>query len=322
MHRRNFLNQSVTCGAHVLGLACFAPTLLRSAFAFQDADKVVVEEKWGRLEKVHEGVWALISTPFQSQDFTTVCNGGIIKGDKGVVVVESFMQPEGATWMAEQAKKLTGSYPTDIVSTHFHADHTGGHLGFYKDGRSPRLWLTDSTKTAAEKSFKERKMADNNFKNVVSIDAKEGATIDLGNRSVKLVPRSGHTSSDVTVELVEPKVVWCGDLFFNRMFPNYGDAIPSRLNTYVDSIIAAPDVTYVPGHGPVADLEALKKYKEFLAHIQSSATAAFKAGKAIEEETKDYKMIDSLSEWMVWSPDNATKAFAAWYRELEMAKTK
>ena len=322
MHRRNFLTQSATCGAHVLTLACFAPNLLRNAFAAQEIDKVVTTEKWGRLEKVHEGVWALISTPFESNDFTTVCNGGIIKGDSGVVVVESFNQPEGASWMAEQAKKLAGRFPTDIVSTHYHADHTGGHLGFYKDGRNPRLWLTDSTKKAAEKSFNESDKKDNDFKNVVSIDPKEGATIDLGNRSVKLIPRSGHTASDVTIELVEPKVVWCGDLFFNRMFPNYGDAIPSRLNTYVDSIIEAPDVTYVPGHGPIANLESMKKYKTFLAHIQESATSAFKAGKSIDEETKEFKMIDSLSEWVVWAPDNAKKAYTAWYRELKEQETK
>ena len=320
MNRRSFLSQSATCGAHVLTLACFAPNLLKNAFAAQDTDKVVVEEKWGRLEKVHEGVWALVSTPFETRDFTTVCNGGIIKGDKGVVVVESFNQKQGAVWMAEQAKRLAGSYPTDIVSTHYHGDHTGGHLGFYQDDRNPRLWLTESTKTAAEKSFKARKMEDNDFKNVVDIDSKEGATIDLGNRSVKLIPRSGHTASDVTIELVEPKVVWCGDLFFNRMFPNYTDAIPSQLNTYVDSIIEAKDVTYIPGHGPLADLEALKKYKMFLSHIEEKVTAAFKAGKSIKEETKDFKMIDSLSEWMVWSPNNATKAYEAWYRELENAK--
>lgn len=317
MNRRNFLKKSSSCGAHVLTLACFAPGLMRAAFATQQQERVVAEEKWGRLEKVHEGVWALISTPFTTRDFTTVCNGGIIQGDKGILAIESFMQPAGATWLAEQAERLTGKWPTDVVSTHFHADHTAGHRGYFKNDRRPRVWLTETTKNAAEKSFQQREMKENEFKNVSMVDEAQGVTIDLGNRHVKLVPRSGHTTSDVTVELIEPKVVWCGDLFFNRMFPNYTDAIPSRLNRYVDGILESADVTYVPGHGPIADLDALKKYKDFLAFVQESATAAFKAGKTIEEETADFKLPDSFSQWLVWSPENAKNAYAAWYRELK-----
>ena len=317
MDRRDFLKTSTSCGAHMLGLSLFAPKMFQQVLSPQDKDDVVAEEKWGRLEKIHDGVFSLISTPFTTQDFTTVCNGGIIAGDKGVLAVESFMQPIGATWLAEQAKRLTGRWPTDIVSTHFHADHTGGHLGYYTENQKPRLWLTESTKDAAEASFVERKMKDNGFKNVELIDGEKGATIDLGNRQVNLVPRSGHTPSDVTVELVEPKVVWCGDLFFNQVFPNYGDAIPSRLREYSETIIEASDVVYVPGHGPIADLDSLKKYKEFLAWIENQATSAFKLGNEIEVVTKDFKLPDEFSEWLVWSPENAKKAYAAWFRELK-----
>jgi glyoxylase-like metal-dependent hydrolase (beta-lactamase superfamily II) len=319
MKRRDFLTSSVSCGAHVLSLAVFAPRMLRSALAPQEKSETVVEEKWGRIEKVHNGVWSLISTPFETNDFTTVCNGGIIAGDKRVLAVESFMQPKGATWLAEQAKKLTGKWPTDIVSTHFHADHPGGHLGYYNEKQKPNLWLTKSTKDAAEDSFSQREMENNEFKNVTLIKSEGETVIDLGNRKVRLVPRSGHTSSDVTIELVDPKVVWCGDLFFNRMFPNYGDAIPSRLKSYVDSILEAKDVTYVPGHGPVADLEAIQKYKTFLSFIEESAKTAFNEGKSIEEETKDFKLPENLSQWVVWSPDNAKKAYAAWFKELKDA---
>lgn len=320
MNRRSFLKSSASCGAHVLALSCFAPAMLRNAFAAQDQDKVVVTEKWGRLEKVHEGVWSLISTPFETQDFTTVCNGGIIAGDKGVLAIESFMNPKGATWLAEQAKKLTGKWPTDIVSTHFHADHTGGHLGYFVNEQNPRIWLTDAIKNLAEESFADRKMQDNEFKNVSQVKPVGETIIDLGNRKIRLVPRSGHTSSDVTVELVEPKVVWCGDLFFNRMFPNYGDAIPSKLNGYVNTMIEAKDVTYVPGHGATADLEAIKKYKSFLAFIESSAKEAFESGKSVEEAAKEFKLADNLSDWLVWSPENATKAYKAWYKELKASK--
>ena len=314
MHRRTFVSSCLTCGAHVLGLAHFSPTLIRKAFQAQDEEKIVAKEKWGRIEKISDGIFSLVSTPFDTRDFTTVCNGGIIAGDKGVLAIESFMQPKGATWLAKQAKELTGKWPTDIVSTHFHGDHTTGHKGYFVDGNKPRVWLTESTRKAAEKSFDQRKMKDNQFQNVSTIEGQ--AELDLGNRKVKLINRSGHTDSDVTIEVVDPKVVWCGDLFFNRMFPNYGNAIPSRLEKYLADITANKDVTYVPGHGPIADQEAMKRYKELLEFVREAATKAFKAGDEINAVTKTFKLPESLSAWTIWSPDNAKRAFQAWYKEL------
>ena len=179
MDRRKFLSTTTSCSAHMLSLAVFAPALTRNIFLPQDKDKVVAEEAWGRLEKVHDGVWALISTPFTTKNFTTVCNGGIIAGSKDVLAIESFASPKGATWLAEQAQKLAGRWPTEIVSTHYHGDHTGGHQGYFNEKENPRYWLTKETQGAAEKSFQRQKKK-NKFKNVQTIDPSKGATIDLG----------------------------------------------------------------------------------------------------------------------------------------------
>ncbi len=321
MKRREFLACSSSCAAWMLGIAKFSPNGLRSVMQQIDPKReVVIEEKWGRVEKIEEGVWALVSTPFESRNFTTVCNGGIIAGDKGVVAVESFMQPKGAKWWGEVAEKLTGRWPTDVVSTHYHADHTGGHTGYFTDKHKPQVWLTDATKTAAEKSFDERGMDKNDFQNVMSIDANNGTEIDLGNRKVAIKPRSGHTSSDVTIELTDPSVVWCGDLFFNRMFPNYGDAIPGRLNEYAWTIKQQDDTVFVPGHGPIADSNAAAIYSDFLTWIETWARDSIKAGQSVEVATKDFKLPDEFKDWLVWAPDNAKKAWVAWERELKAAE--
>ena len=57
--------------------------------------------------------------------------------------------------------------------------------------------------------------------------------LDVGGRKVHLHPRAGHTASDLTIELQDPSVVFCGDLVWNAMFPNYVDATPSRLTQAV-----------------------------------------------------------------------------------------
>ena len=322
MNRRDFLGCSTSCAAWMLGLAKYSPVALQHAFQ-QQADvqrEIVIEEKWGRVEKVEEGVWALISTPFETKDFTTVCNGGIIAGDRGVLAVESFMQPAGAKWWAEVAEKLTGRWPTDVVSTHFHADHTAGHKGYFTEKQKPNVWLTEATQTAAETSFGERGMEKNEFQNVTIIDAKDGSEIDLGSRKVAIKPRSGHTSSDVTIELADPSIIWCGDLFFNRVFPNYGDAIPGRLNEFADSIVTQKDTMFIPGHGPIADADAATIYHDFLNWVETWACDSIKSKQTVEEATKDFELPKEFKDWLVWSPENAKKAWAAWNRELNPKK--
>lgn len=318
MHRRHFLRSTGSCCAHVYGLATFAPALARKVFAVQDKSKVVAEEKWGRLEQVQEGVWILISTPFESRDFTTVCNGGIVAGRNGVLAIEAFMQDAGAMWLAEQAKKLTGKRPTDVVCTHYHADHSSGHAGFAKDGKRPNVWLTEKTQQAAEKAFSEGDTQ--KFEQVQTLSAEEATEIVLGNRKVKIVPRSGHTSSDVTIELVDPKVIWSGDLFFNGMFPNYKDAIPERLNEYVGEISKLKDAKIVPGHGPVADNEAVKSYQAFLEFVQEAAENSFEKGIPASEAAKLFKLPETLDKWLIWSPDVVGRGYEAWYRTFEARK--
>ena len=121
----------------MLGMALFAPAMFQKVMAAQekDRDNIVAEEKFARLEKIEEGVYAMVSTPSfkEGKHFTTVCNGGIIAGDDGVLAIESFMRPEGARWLAEQAQKLVGKWPTNIVSTHYHGDHSSGHRGYFSD---------------------------------------------------------------------------------------------------------------------------------------------------------------------------------------------
>lgn len=316
MNRRHFVSGCLTCSAHMLGIASYAPGQIRNVFAQQEESKIVVKKKWGSLEKVADGAWALISTPFTTRDFTTVCNGGIVAGSKGVLCIESFNKPKGATWLANQAKELTGRWPTDIVSTHFHGDHTAGHKGYFVDGQKPNVWLTKKTKAAAEKSFIARKMKDNSFKNVSIISPDDKTIIDLGDRKVKLINRSGHTPSDVTVEVVDPKIIWCGDLFFNRVFPNYSDATPSKLAVYAKQLEKSSDVIFVPGHGPVADQAAVKIYQEFLAFVGDHADKSHQAGDKVAAAAEKFELPESLKNWLVWSPQNIKLAMRAWYREL------
>ena len=127
--RRDFVTRSSSCAAHLALAAAVAPDLLRTAWARAPLGNVVASEPFGSLEQVADGIWALISTPLGG-DRTTLSNGGLIAGRSGVLAIEGFNQPSGASWLAAKARDLTGKLPTHVVVTHYHADHANGVAGY------------------------------------------------------------------------------------------------------------------------------------------------------------------------------------------------
>jgi glyoxylase-like metal-dependent hydrolase (beta-lactamase superfamily II) len=291
-------------------MSATAPFWSRKLWAAQDRFPVVASEPWGRIEQITEGVWALVSDPLQ--DRTTLCNGGIIAGRAGVVVVEAFGSDQGAGWMSEQARLLTGRLPTHIVLTHYHADHTGGLRGATARG-DPELLATPVTRDLTRGNTD----PPNSILNFATpLDTIRPTEIDLGDRSLVIVPRRGHTDSDVTIEISDPSVVFCGDLIWNRMFPNYMDATPSRLTQAVRLMRAREASTYVPGHGPLADAAAVDRYIDLLQDVEEAARRAIERGITAEQAGAEYELPAEMQEWVLFNPEYFERAIGAWMNEL------
>lgn len=314
--RRDFLRGALGCTTYLLSGLSLLPFSSIRAFTSTPRFKVVAEEDFARIEQVADGVWAVVSTPLKDggQHFTTVANGGIVAGRDGVLVVEGFYSDEGSAWLAGQVRKLTGREPSHVVVTHYHADHARGLAGL-RDGRPDsaealRMLTTPITKQLLidkeEPVIPEADIADTG----------EGESIDLGGKRVRLMPRLGHTPSDVTVELEEPDVVFCGDLVWNGMFPNYVDAIPSHLTDNCEKILGRKGTTYVPGHGDLGDAKSLAPYLGVIRDIEKSARRAVEKGTPAAEAAAEYKIPESLGEWMSFAPDYYERAFLAWEKEL------
>jgi glyoxylase-like metal-dependent hydrolase (beta-lactamase superfamily II) len=283
----------------------------RRLFAARPLGRVVGAETWARVEELGPGVWGIVSTPLAgprgSDAWRTVCNGGIIAGRNDVLLLEAFTSPEGARWAIEIATQATGRRPTLALVTHYHGDHTTGIPAYAAD--TPPISVRSTAITRQLLQGKEPLPEP-------VIPETQGSEIDLGGRVVRLTPRSGHTPSDVTVEVSDPHVVFCGDLVWNRMFPNYRDATPSTKASSVRALLSAGDAVYVPGHGELARRGDIERYLTLLEDVGEKAKAAIAAGTPLDRAADAYRLPAGFTEWVMFSPTYFRVAFQAWGREL------
>ncbi len=310
--RRDFVARASSCAAHLGLLALGAPALARHAFAATPGARLAAREPWGRLEAISDGIWALISTPL-SGDRTTLCNGGIVAGRSGVLVVEAFASDAGARWMGEQARALTGRAPTHIVATHYHADHTGG-LRAAVTGADVTLLATAATRDLV--LARNQTPATELLSTARMLDPTGPTRIDLGNRAVIIEPHDGHTASDLSIRVEDPTIAFAGDLFWNRMFPNFVDATPSRLTSSARRLRGFGAGVYVPGHGALATADDLGRYLTLLDDVEEAARRAIAAGITAEQAGSEFRIPTGLGEWTLFSARYYERAIGAWMREL------
>lgn len=296
------------------------PAAARKAWAAESLGQVVAREPFGTLEKIADGVWAVISRPLDG-DRTTLSNGGLIAGKSGVLAVEGFNAPAGAQWLSNKSLELTGMRPTHVVVTHHHGDHANGIAGFHQGGQQCAIHSTAITRdivigrdAKGPQPAPERAAALNG---AVLLSPTEITTIDLGGRVARVVPRGGHTQSDVTVELDDPSIVFCGDLVWNAMFPNYVDTTPSKFVTAVRGLKRAKDTIYVPGHGALAKDREINRYIDVLNEVEAAARKSFKAGVSTDDIGRTFMLSERLGPWALFSTAFYPRAFEAWYRELK-----
>lgn len=318
--RREFLLKSGSCAAHLALAASAMPRAARALWANAPLGNVVAREPFGNLEKIADGVWAFVSTPLNG-DRTTVSNGGIIAGRNAVLAIEGFQTPAGAQWLAGKARELTGRWPTHVALTHYHSDHANGVAGYFGGDDHPVLRSTERTRDlVVERNTPADAARVAAVKEAVLLSPADSTTLDLGGKTVRVTPRSGHTDSDISLELEAPSIVFCGDLLWNAMFPNFVDALPTKLATSVHALRRQPDTIYVPGHGALARNADYDRYIAMLDEVERAARKANAAGISAADAAKTFALPESLGQWALFNP--ASKAFyqraiEAWFKELK-----
>lgn len=214
-------------------------------------------------------------------------NAGFVIGDDSVAVIDTFENPDASEQMLSEIRKLTQLPIKFVVNTHYHIDHVAGNSLFQQNGavvfaqRNVRSWIHTENLKFFGKDIKpeQHKMVETLGAPDALYDA--GVTLFLGARRIDVRVFPGHTGGDSVVFIPDANVVFTGDLFWRNTLPNLIDATTSAWIPSLNAITAAaPDATYVPGHGDVGNASDVKNFRDYLTFLREQIAPAVQQSKS------------------------------------------
>jgi glyoxylase-like metal-dependent hydrolase (beta-lactamase superfamily II) len=276
---------------------------------------------------------ALRTTPITTQELADGFHvlfgvGGNILvsiGDNGVLIVDDQF-PQMVPKYKATIGSLSGGAINFAINTHWHFDHADGNQTLGPEG----TWLV-----AHERS--RQMMTRDNVINLVSQKRDQPAypptalpvlayddTMQFhfnGERIDLMHFGPAHTTGDTAVIFRGHKTVHMGDVYNNAGYPFIDADNGGSLNGVIEfctRVLAEIDASYtvVPGHGPVADGQALANYVAMLTTIRDRMNALIASGASLQQVVA----ARPTSEWDAPNRDAANflnRAYSSLTRERQ-----
>lgn len=255
--------------------------------AQQDFSKVEI-----KVQKVSGSVYMLVGAGG---------NIGASVGEDGIVVVDDEYLPL-ADKIEAALKGITDKPVKIVLNTHWHGDHTGGNPHFGE--KAPIIAQENVRKrlaTGGKTRFGETKPAPKGALPVITFE--ENVSVHLNGEDIRAIHfPHGHTDGDSVIFFTQSNVVHMGDDFFNGgMFPfidlDSGGSVQGMIAGDEKVLAEVPDdVKIIPGHGPLATKDDLRKFVTMLKETSAAVRAAIKKGKTLDQMKKE-KVLSKWDEW-------------------------
>lgn len=235
------------------------------------------------LKQVGPGVYAAIDGPQHKAG----SNAGVVIGDDGVLVVDAFFNLDAAHALVAEIHRLTPKPIRYVVNTHYHLDHTGGDQALRDAGaitiahRNVRGWIRTENVHLFGNQITPALRARIASLPLPDLTTDKDLTVWLGSRKVVVRTVLGHTGGDLTVFIPDAKVLFTGDMLWRKIPPNLIDGSVkewSATDADFEAMSDAAHVTYVPGHGDVANLGDVRDFRTYLADLKRLVTEGRKVG--------------------------------------------
>ena len=218
--------------------------------------------------------------------FEIECDGGnvaVYVTGEGVILIDDKYEQDHDNIVAK-VKSVTNQPIKYILSTHYHADHSGGNAKFL-----PTAEIISTLN--ARRNIVEHKQS-NAPPGVMParITFTAETSVFLGGKEVraKYVGR-GHTDGDAVIYFPALRTLHTGDLMAGNTplidYPGGGslkdwaDTLDRALNTFDFD-------TVIPGHGPVTTRAALETYRDNVVKERERVTSLIREGKSQEDVGK------------------------------------
>ena len=254
-------------------------------------------------------------------------NIGASVGDDGIVIVDDQFAPL-ADKIKAALKGITDKPVRFVINTHYHGDHTGGNAIFQQNapviaqdnvrkrmqagGTAGNLGtITTEVKPAAKEALP-----------IITFD--HDVTVHLNGEDIRALHfPSGHTDGDSVIFFPKSNVVHMGDDFVTYGFPFVdlaaGGSVRGMIAALEKIIPELPsDVKVIPGHGPVSNLDDVRRYVAMLKDTSAVVEQGIKQGKSVDQ----LKQENVLALWQKWSGEaiNSEQWLVTLYNDLSGKK--
>lgn len=220
-------------------------------------------------------------------------NLGVHVGPDGVFVIDDQYAPL-TDRILDAIRELSEQPVRFVLNTHWHGDHTGGNENM---GRAGALLVAHDRvrqRLSVEQVLERLGSAPDTVAPappgalpVVTFD--EEITFHLDGDEVRVlhVP-AAHTDGDAIIHFTERDVVHMGDTFFRGGYPfidvGSGGTIDGFLTAQRRALdLMGPETRVIPGHGPLASRDELRRKHDILWQIRSRVWAAKLRGDTLDE---------------------------------------
>ena len=228
-------------------------------------------------------------------------NIGASVGDDGIVMVDDEFLPL-ADKIEAALKGITEKPVKVVLNTHWHGDHTGGNPHFGE--KAPIVAQENVRKrliTGGTTKFGNTPPAAKSALPIITFEDK--VSVHLNGEDIRAIHfPNGHTDGDSVIFFTQSNVVHMGDDFFNGgMFPfidiDSGGSVQGMIAGDEKVLAEVPDdVKIIPGHGPLATKDDLRKFVQVLKETSAAVQAGINKGKTLDQLKKE----KVLAKWDSW----------------------
>jgi glyoxylase-like metal-dependent hydrolase (beta-lactamase superfamily II) len=201
---------------------------------------------------------------------------------EGVILVDDKFEPD-YEGILTNVKSVTSQPVKYVLSTHHHADHSGGNTKFI--GMAQIISTAQARRNILEHT---QSNAPSNMVGAQVVFDREAAVF-LGGKEVRARHYGrGHTNGDAIIYFPALRTIHTGDLMAGNTplidYPGGGSVV--EWTKTLDEAMKLDFDTVIPGHGTVTDKAGLLAYRNNVEKLRNRAAGLIREGKSQEDVGK------------------------------------